>query len=409
MLATEVLRPVAKRAAQPQDSAGWIEYFQWNRANLLPVPWDSSIHLTPEEKRDISASIAVFQLGESSEGNHLRRLAEQYAGASRDPLFGRAVALFIQEEQRHAADLGRFMAQEGIVRLECQWTDSVFRFLRRFWNLRACLSVLMVAELVAQIYYKALRNATASPVLRQICSQLLRDEVRHLSFQANALGKMQKTDGAFRKAFWRKSYALFFFSTLLTVWLGHRKVFLAGNIPFRKFWNDSRENFSRALRFAKKAGSRKKLASLATYQDSAVFQTAGAFDFVDITEEVRRVVRGSRIRNGIVSIQTRHTTTAIIVNENEPLLLMDMKRILERVAPEHEEYMHNDFAIRTVNLQPGEDKNGHSHCKALFLRTSETIHIGEGQLLLGRWQRIFLLELDRAKERAVSVAVVGAR
>ncbi len=88
---------------------------------------------------------------------------------------------------------------------------------------------------------------------------------------------------------------------------------------------------------------------------------------------------------------------------------MDMKRILERVAPEQEEYLHNDFSIRTVNLQPEEDKNGHSHCKALFLRTSETIHIAEGQLMLGRWQRIFLLELDRAKGRTISVTVLGGR
>jgi secondary thiamine-phosphate synthase enzyme len=129
--------------------------------------------------------------------------------------------------------------------------------------------------------------------------------------------------------------------------------------------------------------------------------------FIDLTAKVAEMVEESGIRNGIVNIQTRHTTTAIIVNEDEPLLLEDMKRTLEHLAPRHRVYQHDNFEIRTANLAPDEAPNGHSHCKALFLRTSETLNLAGGTLQVGRWQRIFLIELDRARPRSVSVMIFG--
>ena len=95
--------------------------------------------------------------------------------------------------------------------------------------------------------------------------------------------------------------------------------------------------------------------------------------------------------------------------KNEPLLLEDMRQTLERLAPRCIDYGHNDFSIRTVNMQPEETENGHSHCKAMFLRTSETLNLTDGVIQLGRWQRVFLLELDGARRRSVSVVVMGYR
>jgi secondary thiamine-phosphate synthase enzyme len=136
-------------------------------------------------------------------------------------------------------------------------------------------------------------------------------------------------------------------------------------------------------------------------------QTAGCLQFIDITDAVSERVRQSGVRNGVVNVQTKHTTTAIMVNEHEPLLLEDMKKVLERLAPQHLAYQHNDFTIRTANLSPDERENGHSHCKAIFLRTSETLNLADGTLQLGRWQRIFFMELDGARERTVSVMILG--
>jgi secondary thiamine-phosphate synthase enzyme len=147
--------------------------------------------------------------------------------------------------------------------------------------------------------------------------------------------------------------------------------------------------------------------TLKVYHDSIYVKTQECLQFVDLTDLVIEMVRDSGVRYGLVNVQTKHTTTAIVVNENEPLVLEDMKKILERMAPQDIEYQHNDFSIRTVNLEPLEYANGHSHCKAMFLKTSETLNIVDGQIQLGRWQRIFLIELDRARERTVSVMVMG--
>ena len=153
--------------------------------------------------------------------------------------------------------------------------------------------------------------------------------------------------------------------------------------------------------------SGERLGSLKVCHHLIALETQERLHFVDFTEQLATVVRNSGVLNGFVNVQTRHTTTAVMVNENEPLLQEDMRTILERLAPQHRAYRHDDFRIRTVNLCPDEDKNGHSHCKAMFLRASETLNVAQGELQLGQWQRVFLIELDRGKKRTVSVLVMG--
>lgn len=135
--------------------------------------------------------------------------------------------------------------------------------------------------------------------------------------------------------------------------------------------------------------------------------TAGAGEFVDLTERVTEITRASGVRSGLVNVQTRHTTAAILVNEHEPLLLDDLRELLGRFAPERRSYRHNDFARRTANMTPDETGNGHAHCQALLLHAAATLNLVDGRILLGRWQRVFLVELDRARPREVSVVVLG--
>ncbi len=141
--------------------------------------------------------------------------------------------------------------------------------------------------------------------------------------------------------------------------------------------------------------------------EALVTETTAAPEFVDITEEVMRIVAESGANLGQATIFSTHTTAAIKVNENEPLLLEDMARIIQHIAPLRGDYGHNDFSRRTVNVEEEECANGHSHCQHLFLSTSETIPILDGELTLGQWQRIFLVELDRPRERRVLVNIVG--
>ncbi len=135
--------------------------------------------------------------------------------------------------------------------------------------------------------------------------------------------------------------------------------------------------------------------------------TDRAPQFIDITAEVERLVRESGVRDGFALIFCRHTTAAVRVNENEPLLIADMEEFLKRVAPRELYYRHNDFTIRTHNMTPDECPNAHAHCQHLLLGASEAIPIEEGRLVLGRWQRLFLVELDRPREREVIVQAFG--
>jgi secondary thiamine-phosphate synthase enzyme len=129
--------------------------------------------------------------------------------------------------------------------------------------------------------------------------------------------------------------------------------------------------------------------------------------FIDLTDRLEALVAQSGIRFGFVNVQSLHTTAAIVVNENEPLLLSDFADALERSAPTRAVYRHDDLAVRTVNLTADERVNGHAHCQALILGLSACINVIYGRLHLGAWQRVFLAELDGPRDREISVLILG--
>ena len=96
-------------------------------------------------------------------------------------------------------------------------------------------------------------------------------------------------------------------------------------------------------------------------------QSKGEFDIVDITDKVKEFVENSQIQNGLVNIQTLHTTAAVFVNEKEPLLIEDFKRHLENLSPRTLNYKHDNFSERTENICDDECANGRSHCRAMNL------------------------------------------
>ena len=130
-------------------------------------------------------------------------------------------------------------------------------------------------------------------------------------------------------------------------------------------------------------------------------------EFIDLTARIEALAAEAGIHAGLVNIQSLHTTTAIVVNEHEPLLLADFDALLARAAPRDAPYRHDDMDVRTVNLAPGERPNGHAHCHALLLGSSASLNFADGRLQLGRWQRVFLVELDGPRVREVSVLVLG--
>lgn len=120
-----------------------------------------------------------------------------------------------------------------------------------------------------------------------------------------------------------------------------------------------------------------------------------AVELIDITDNVIEEVNKNSIRNGICVISTPHTTTAIIINENEPGLLSDMFNLLNKLVPPGAGYNHDRI-----------DNNADSHLRAMLLGSSETIPIVNGKLVLGTWQRIFFVELDGPRQRKVNVTLI---
>jgi secondary thiamine-phosphate synthase enzyme len=101
-----------------------------------------------------------------------------------------------------------------------------------------------------------------------------------------------------------------------------------------------------------------------------------------------------------------HTTLGLAINENEPLLLRDFQKLLERLAPGDAGYEHDDFA-RRYEISDNEPVNGHAHCRQLLLTGFATLLVEEGQLVLGRWQSVFAVELDGPRHRELAMQLDG--
>ena len=136
------------------------------------------------------------------------------------------------------------------------------------------------------------------------------------------------------------------------------------------------------------------------------FKTSGPTQFVDITERLREEVRRSGLHTGRIHLQSLHTTVGLAVNENEPLLLSDFESLLERLAPRGTGYQHDDFA-RRFDIALDEPVNGHAHCRQLLLTGFTTLLVEDGDLVLGRWQSVFAVELDGPRARQLAIQLDG--
>ncbi|KAL4425121.1 hypothetical protein ABPG77_008226 [Micractinium sp. CCAP 211/92] len=146
--------------------------------------------------------------------------------------------------------------------------------------------------------------------------------------------------------------------------------------------------------------------------------TKPGIHIVDITPQIRAEVERLGVAEGFVNVLSRHTTTAIAINEAEDRLLDDIRQFLHKLAPPTAPYLHNDLHYREAPPNwPGgweawaaqEPQNAHSHLLSIVLGNSETVPITQGRLALGTWQSIMLVELDGARPRTVGVQIVGQR
>lgn len=127
-------------------------------------------------------------------------------------------------------------------------------------------------------------------------------------------------------------------------------------------------------------------------------------ELTNITDQVQKTVQESGVQNGQVTVFSQHTTAAVLIQENELGIHKDLKELLEQLAPSEKEYHHSVAPDHVADRMP----NGHSHLRHFLLGGSfQTIPVENGKLLLGQFQSLFLVELDRARTRKVIVQVMG--
>jgi hypothetical protein len=209
-----------------ESSLAWHTYFLDNSAQV-DFPWDDPETLSAEERDAVRSSVPQFQLGEGSDGAGLLRRGEFDARCRGDAWFVPTLRLFIAEEQRHSAWLGRFLDRELIPRLKTHWVDQVFRGLRKLAGLELCLTVLSTAECIAVPYYRALHDATTSDLLRKICKRILWEEAAHLEYQAANLLMLSRSLPRWRRPLIHTLHAALLAATCAVVWREHSRVFRA--------------------------------------------------------------------------------------------------------------------------------------------------------------------------------------
>ena len=134
-------------------------------------------------------------------------------------------------------------------------------------------------------------------------------------------------------------------------------------------------------------------------------ETDTGINIYNITPEIEKLIASTGIHNGQVLVFSRHTTTALAINEDEERLLKDIKVFLRKLAPESERYLHNDLHLRDV--PEDEPMNAHSHLMAMMLSTSEVVPIVDGKLALGTYQSVLFFELDGPRKRTVFCQIGG--
>lgn len=200
----------------------WLNHFEYHAEQPRGAPGGSLNALRPEERRLIARSIATFQLGEQSDGIGLLRAAYRFAAAHGDELLPRITELFIREEQRHARLLREFMDQHGIRARHRHWSDAVFRRVRRLAGFELYLHVLITAELIGNVYYRALESVTGCQRLRILCRTLLADELAHVGYESELILELRGRKPAALRTLVRLAHRAFFCGAACAVWVSHR-------------------------------------------------------------------------------------------------------------------------------------------------------------------------------------------
>ncbi len=135
-----------------------------------------------------------------------------------------------------------------------------------------------------------------------------------------------------------------------------------------------------------------------------LIETRSSFSCHAITNQIEGIIENCKQSDGIACVSTMHTTTALIVNEMEERLILDLEKWLKELAPPLQGYKHDDLHLRD-NIPQDEPKNAHSHMQALLLGNDVNLPFVDGRLRLGEYQDVILVELDGPRKRSVSISI----
>jgi secondary thiamine-phosphate synthase enzyme len=136
--------------------------------------------------------------------------------------------------------------------------------------------------------------------------------------------------------------------------------------------------------------------------ETLTVHTEGNQQFLDITKAVREAQARLAVQNGILVVNTLHTTVALFVNEFQPALLHDVGALLQKLVPRRDGYRHDDPAHSDCDRE-----NGHAHLRSMVFGRSLALPVAAGEMVLGQYQSIIMAELDGPRDRQVSIQAVG--
>jgi hypothetical protein len=216
----------------------WLDSFGERAYQLEIRRPDPTDRLTDAERDLIGDSIGTFQLGEQSEGRTLQGFADAFARRRGLAALPAVTALFIREEQHHAAQLREFMVANGIRLKQKNWTDSIFRRMRSLAGFEAAVTILVTAEMIGFVYYRALARATGSRHLKSICREMCRDESIHLRYETQLLLTLRGERGPLLRRAVEAAHRGLLAVSALVVFHDHRRVLRHVGYTPRTFQRD---------------------------------------------------------------------------------------------------------------------------------------------------------------------------
>jgi len=212
----------------------WQTYFENNRADRLEIAWDRELLIDPKLRHSLIRSLQRFQLGESGEGLHLRRKARVVS----EPSYEAAIDLFIKEENEHARLMALILHKLGAPLLRHHWSDGCFVLLRRLFGLHSEILVLLMPEMIAKRYFRALYDGFSDPTLRTVCSQILHDEQGHVAFHIHFLHREFRSMPVLVRAAVRALWRLVYRAACVAVLVDHRTILRGSGLSLAAFWWD---------------------------------------------------------------------------------------------------------------------------------------------------------------------------